>query len=94
VHATAPSLFPNLFPAAIFLQLSGGSIKVNTETGKRSGSREERKMRIPDDFRLPEIDEPEAGLSDIYQEYAENTLWELMFEELPLLPDSFPQGLT
>jgi hypothetical protein len=51
-------------------------------------------MRIPDDFRLPEIDEPEAGLSDIYQEYAENTLWELMFEELPLLPDSFPQGLT
>ncbi|BCW98445.1 MAG: hypothetical protein KatS3mg024_1272 [Armatimonadota bacterium] len=43
---------------------------------------------------IPDPGDADAGHSDVYEEYAENTLWELMFEELPFVPDSFPQGMT
>ncbi len=49
-------------------------------------------MRTLDDIGYPEFDDPDAAFSEVYEEYAENALWEMMFDELSFQPDSFLQG--
>ncbi len=85
----ASRLYPKLFRLATSLQQSTGIMEPETDKGRSQ-------MRLHNDLYelMPEPGDADPAYSDVYEEYAENTLWEMMFEELPFLPDSFPQGMT